>query len=258
MEQLKAQIESPKPVLAHSGWSKFEAKDPDECNYAITGHESQVITFRLQNGDTCKGEPGSMMFLSPGMEQHVSCDGGFERCCSGESCFVMNFTNAGSSSAAYAALTPNFPTAKVIPVNMSSPDVNGTLIAQQGAFMASVGDVHVQMSLDCNFMRCCCGGLGLVRQKLAGTGTVFLSGTGTMVQKVLQPGETILVDTNCVMAFAESCKMDLRRAGGVMGMVGGGEGFFNTTLTGPGLVIIQSMNEEVFREALVANKMWRR
>jgi uncharacterized protein (AIM24 family) len=107
-------------------------------------------------------------------------------------------------------------------------------------------------------MRCCCGGLGLVRQKITGTGTVFLESTGTIVQKVLQAGETVLVDTECVLAFAQSCKLDLRRAGGVLGMLGGGEGIFNTTLTGPGLVIMVSMNQKVFLEALAAKKLYRR
>lgn len=100
--------------------------------------------------------------------------------------------------------------------------------------------------------------MGLIRQRLVGTGTVFLASSGTMVQKVLKAGETILVDTNCLLAYANTCKMDLRRAGGIMGMVGGGEGIFNTTVTGPGLVIIQSMNEIVFLQALAAQKLYRR
>lgn len=198
-----------------------------------------------------------MMFLTSGIQQKATCEGCLERLCSGEDCCVLNLTNYGESSG-YAALTPSFPTSKVVPVNLSDPNVNGVLIAQQGAFMASFGNVGIKISLDCNCMRCCCGGLGLVRQKIEGDGTVFLAATGTMVQKVLKEGETILVDTNCVMAFAESCTMDLRRAGGVLGIVGGGEGFFNTTLTGPGLVIIQSMNQIVFKAALVANKLYRR
>jgi uncharacterized protein (AIM24 family) len=249
--------DEPDIVLGYTGWSKLDVLPPISCNYAITGQESQVVTLRLNNGDSCKGEPGTMMFLTDGISQSVVCEGCCERGCSGESCCIMDFTNNGGEYA-YAALTPNFPTSKVVPVDLSSPHVGGKLVCQRGAFMASYGLVTVGISLDCNFMRCCCGGLGLVRQKLEGDGTVFLAGTGTMVQKILAIGETILVDGNCVMAFADSCKMDLRRAGGVLGIVGGGEGFFNTTLTGPGLVIIQSMNDTVFREALVANKLYRR
>jgi uncharacterized protein (AIM24 family) len=169
------------------------------------------------------------------------------------------FTNSGSTGLnAYAALTPNFPTAKVVPVSLSDPNVGGKLICQSGAYMASYGSVSVEIDFDCNFMRCCCGGMGLVRQRLVGTGTAFLASSGTMVQKVLGAGETILVDTNCLLAYAHTCKMDLRRAGGVMGMVGGGEGIFNTTVTGPGLVIVQSMNETVFLQALAAQKLYRR
>lgn len=242
-------------VLAQTGWSHVQL--PHTVQYAIAGHESQVLTIQLnQAGDSCKGEPGTMMYLSSGVSQSTTCDGCCERMCSGESCCVMHFTKDSDGSPSYCALTPNFPTSKVIPIDMKA--VGGTLICQQGAFMASSGDVHVRMSLDCNFMRCCCGGLGMVRQKLEGTGTVFLTGTGTMVQKVLAQNETILVDTNCLMAFAGSCHMDLRRAGGVMGMIGGGEGIFNTTITGPGLVVVQSMNEITFKQALVANKLYRR
>jgi len=245
-------------VLEASGWGHLYVPEPTVSKYAITGEESQVVTVALDPGETVIGEPGSMMYLSSGMKQHATCAGCCARCCSGEDCFVMNFTNSGTGDKAYVALTPNFPTAKVVPVDMSSPHVGGVLICQQGAFMASYGDVQVGISLDCNFLRCCCAGTGLVRQKLEGNGTVFLAATGTIVQKVLNPGETIICDSNCILAFAESCKLDIRRAAGIMGMVGGGEGIFNTTLTGPGLVLVQSMNEIVFREALAANKIYRR
>jgi uncharacterized protein (AIM24 family) len=246
-------------VLDASGWDELEIPKIDNANYAITGHESQVLTMKLLNDQSVKGEPGSMMFLSgTGMKQIVSYEGCCNRCCSGESCFVMNYSNHHDTNPGFVAMTPNFPTAKIVPVNISNPNVNGTLITQSGAFMASYGDVRIATSLDCNFMRCCCSGLGLIRQKVFGTGTVFLAGTGTIVQKVLEPGEVIIVDSNCIMAYADTCTLDLKRTGGVLGIIGSGEGFFNTTLTGPGLVIVQSMNETVFREALTANKLYRR
>lgn len=132
--------------------------------YAITGFESQIISLALDEGDSVKGEPGVMMYLSPGIKQQVSCDGCMARCCAGEDCCVMNFTHTGEHPGkGFVALTPNFPMAKVVPVDLSSPAVNGVLIAQQGAFMASVGDVTIGISLDCNLLRCCCAGTGLVR-----------------------------------------------------------------------------------------------
>eukprot|EP00543_Licmophora_paradoxa_P006672 CAMPEP_0202442644 /NCGR_PEP_ID=MMETSP1360-20130828/2032_1 /ASSEMBLY_ACC=CAM_ASM_000848 /TAXON_ID=515479 /ORGANISM="Licmophora paradoxa, Strain CCMP2313" /LENGTH=254 /DNA_ID=CAMNT_0049058063 /DNA_START=20 /DNA_END=784 /DNA_ORIENTATION=- len=247
----------PKPVLEASGWNKLFVPQPTIAKYAITGYESQIVTVSINNGDSVKGEPGVMMYLTPGMTQRASCDGCFERLCSGEECCVMNFINEQGGNG-YVAMTPNFPMAKVVPIDLSSPEVGGTLIAQQGAFMASYGDVRIGISLDCNFLRCCCAGTGLVRQKIEGSGTVFLAATGTIIQKVLAPGETIIIDTNCILAFSNSCQLDLKRAGGILGMVGGGEGIFNTTLTGPGLCFVQSMNETTFREALVANKIYRR
>jgi uncharacterized protein (AIM24 family) len=246
-------------LVSHaSGWDHLEIKKSPDAKFAITGNESQVITVALGPNDTCKGEPGSMMYLSPGVTQRASCDGCFERCLSGEDCFVLNFTNTGSSKVEYAAMTPNEPLGKVIPVDLSSKDVGGVLIVQKGTYMASYGDVNLGISLDCNFMRCCCAGAGLIRQKIQGTGTVFLGATGTIVQKVLKPGEVMIMDTNSILAFAESCKLDIKRAGGIVGMIGGGEGIFNTTLTGPGLAIVQSMNKQNFLNALAANKMYRR
>ena len=97
-----------------------------------------------------------------------------------------------------------------------------------------------------------------VRQKIEGNGLALIAANGTIIQKVLGEGETIIIDTNCVLAFAESCKLDVSRAAGIVGMVGGGEGIFNTTLTGPGLVLVQSMNEQTFRDALAAQKLYRR
>jgi len=246
-------------VLKHTGWDRLYIPKAEEAKYAIAGHESQIISFSLDEGDTVKGEPGVMMYLSPGVTQQVSCDGCCARCCSGEDCFIMNYTHSGEKPGkAFVALTPNFPMAKVVPVDLSSPDVGGVLITQRGSFMASVGAVNIGVSLDFNCKRCCCAGTGLVRQKIEGTGLALIAATGTIIQKVLAPGETMIIDTNCILAFAESCKLDIRRAGGIGGMIGGGEGIFNTTLTGPGLCLVQSMSEITFREALVANKLYRR
>jgi len=122
-------------VLAQTGWEHLAI--PENVNYAVTGHESQVLTMRLNTGESLQGEPGTMLFLTNGMKQRVSYEGCCERLCSGEDCFVMNFTNSGSGTGgtAYAALCPNFPTAKIVPVDMSSPHVNGKLIAQQGGWV---------------------------------------------------------------------------------------------------------------------------
>jgi len=253
----KSKIKKDHMVSTASGWDPLEIKEGPGSKYAITGNESQVLTIALRSGETCKGEPSSMMYLTSGVSQAVSCDGFFDRCLSGESCCVLNFTNE-EGGPGYAALTPSDPLGKVIPVDLSDPSVGGSLIAQQGTYMAHYGDVSINFDCDCNFMRCCCGGAGLVRQKIEGSGTVFLGATGTIVQKVLAPGEVMVMDTNCILAFSNQCKLDIKKAGGLVGMIGGGEGIFNTTLTGPGLAIVQSMNKTLFLGALAANKIYRR
>ena len=101
-------------------------------------------------------------------------------------------------------------------------------------------------------------GQGLVRQKIEGSGTAFLGATGTVVQKVLAENEVMLVDTNCLLAYAESCKFDIKQSGGIVGWIGGGEGIFNASVEGPGVVVVQSTNMCLFLEALAADKIYRR
>lgn len=94
-------------------------------------------------------------------------------------------------------------------------------------------------NLECNPCKACCGGTGFIQQEINGDGVVFLSAVGTIVQKVLKEGEKIIVDTDCIVAWAPSVDIGVQRAGGIFGMLGGGEGIFNTVMTGPGLVVVQ-------------------
>jgi len=256
-------------VLSSSGWEVLDAKvwngghtsaQAVGLKYAITGDESQIVTVEIPPGESCQGEPGSMMYLSNAIDMKVSCGGDwFGRCCGGESCCVVNFNNTTrSGEVGYAGLVTNDPLAKVVPIEMGSDAVGRSLIVQQGAYMASYGEVKITFDCDCNLMRCCCGGMGLVRQKIEGTGTAFLGATGTIVQKVLAQNEVMLCDTNCILAYAESCTFDIKKTGGIVNWIGGGEGFFNSSVKGPGLVVVQSMNMLMLLEALAADKMYRR
>ena len=155
------------PVLEASGWASV---DPMEINalqkreghkhrYAITGDESQIVTVSIPPGESCQGEPGSMMYLTSPIDMKASCGGDcLGRCLGGESCCVLNFNNR-TSEKGYAALVANSPLAKIVPVDMGSKDVGGNLIVQQGAYVASYGDVHITFDCDCNLVRCCCGGM---------------------------------------------------------------------------------------------------
>jgi len=124
----------PDIVLHAAGFDSVPIPKPQDTFFAITGHESQVLTVKLASGEQVRGEPGTMFYLTPGVVQSASCDNWFARCCTGEECCTVNMANNGSNGGldAYAALTPNFPTAKVVPVNLSAPEVGGKLICQKG------------------------------------------------------------------------------------------------------------------------------
>ncbi|KAL3897153.1 MAG: hypothetical protein SGARI_006986, partial [Bacillariaceae sp.] len=127
-------VELEDPVLKASGWEEVEVREAPNHKFAITGNEAQIVTVSLQPGEMCHGEPGSMMYLSDEVEMLASYAGCWNRCCGGESCAVLNFTNK-ESTVGYAALVPSDPLAKVVPVEMSSNEVGGTLIVQQGEWI---------------------------------------------------------------------------------------------------------------------------
>lgn len=218
---------------------------PGAIPYTITGAESQVISFTLKPGQRVTGEPGTMLLMSDNTSTDVKF-GGCQRSCTGEGCCIVKFHNKAHEDG-FVSLTPNFP-GKVIPIQL--PDVGNTFIAQGGAYFASTGDVNVSVDCDCNCCSCCCGGMGMVRQKASGSGTLFMNASGTVLTKTLADGERLLVDTDSVVGFQETVKMGIKSSGGCCNCCCGGEGMFNTVLTGPGLVVIQSMSEGKYKRAV--------
>lgn len=108
-------------VLSATGWDKVDyGKADEEAKYAITGTESQVLTMKLNQGETLCSEPGVFMYRTGGIEPDTQCEGCFGRCCAGESCCSVNYTNTGGINNEIIAITPNFPTAKVVPVDLVS------------------------------------------------------------------------------------------------------------------------------------------
>lgn len=213
--------------------------------YTITGAESQVISYTLKPGEKVTGEPGTMLLMSDNTSTDVKC-GGCQRACTGESCCTVEFHNHANDDG-FVSLTPNFP-GKVVPVQL--PSVGGTFIAQGGAYFASTGDVDVSVDCDCCSCSCCCGGMGMIRQKASGNGTLFMTASGTVLTKTLADGEVLLVDTDSVVGFQESVKLGVKSTGGCCNCCCGGEGMFNTALTGPGMVVIQSMSEHKYKMAV--------
>jgi len=185
------------------------------------------------------------MFSSPGVKSSSEC-GNCSRTLVGESCCKTVFTNDAAGEG-YLGLTPNFP-AKIIPVDMNT--VGNSLIAKCGAYMSHLGDVKLVADMDCCSFASCCGGLGVFRQGITGTGTVFLNAGGVVLSKVLAAHETLIIDTDALVAFQSTVKLDVRNQSSVLMCCCSGEGCFNTTVTGPGLVIVESMSFTRYKAAV--------
>lgn len=125
------------------------------------------------------------------------------------------------------------------------------MLVTQGMYLSHFGNVDLSVTFVRNAMAGCFGGAGFLLLQFNGTGTVFLTGGGTIMEKVLMPGEELLVDTNSLIAFSQSASYQVHGISGLMTCCCGGEGFFNTVITGPGLVVIQTMAKKRLQAAVV-------
>lgn len=238
-----------------------ESDDKEKTNsgrsWIISGHDMQVLSSTVPPGGRLVTEQKSFMFMHPDMETEVTCtlfDGcsGCSRLCGGESCIKVNLIN-NTHHDTYAGVTPSFPS-KIIPVHFEGKS-NG-LVAKPGAYMSEVGDVDVGCNCDYNCLTCCCGGLGMCRQKIKGEpdSVAFLAAGGTIVVKELGPGETFILDPKSLVAFEDSMSLCVTPTGGCSMCCWGGEGCCYSTLTGPGKVWVQSMSFGKYR-GVVAQKI---
>jgi uncharacterized protein (AIM24 family) len=174
--------------------------------------------------------------MHPDVKTSTEC-GSCSRILAGESFCKSNFKNLGNKDA-YIGLSPNFP-AKIIPIKLNG---SNKFIGKSGAYMSAIGQVSVEADYDCCSLGGCCGGIGTIRQSLAGNGTIFLAAGGTVITKTLAANETIVVDSDSVVGFDDTVHFSVRMAGGPLFCCFGGEGYLNNTVTGPGQVILQSMS----------------
>jgi uncharacterized protein (TIGR00266 family) len=224
----------------------------DEIDFRIVGESTQFVEIELDPGESAVAEAGAMMYKAPSIELHTVFgdgsapqSGGFfsklagagRRLLTGESLFMTVFTHNGYGKAhvAFAAPYPG----TVIPVRL--PSVQGTLICQKDSFLCAAKGVSVGIHFQQKILTGLFGGEGFIMQKLEGDGMVFVHAGGTVVDRVLAPGETLHVDTGCVVAFELSVEFDIERVGGIKSTLFGGEGVFLATLTGPGRVWLQSL-----------------
>ena len=205
--------------------------------YQIEGNMFPVVTCQLANGESMITESGSMVWMSPNMQMQTS-GGGlgkmFSKAFSGESIFQNIYTANGYGFITFGSSFPGR-----ILVFQIAP--GREIILQKRAFLASEAGVQLSVFFNKRLGAGLFGGEGFVMQKLSGSGIAFAEIDGEVVERTLQPGEQLIVDTGNVAAFEPSVRMDIEQVHGLKNKLLGGEGFFNTRLTGPGRVWLQTM-----------------
>ena len=207
--------------------------------YQIQGDTLPVVICELEDGEQMVTERGSMSWMSPNMKMDTSTNGGigkaFGRMFSGESMFQNTYTSQGGKG--LIAFASSFPgSIKAFEVRPGQE-----YIFQKKAFLASEAGVSLTVHFQKKVASGLFGGEGFILQRVSGNGIVFAEFDGHVVEYDLQPGQQIVIDSGYLAAMTASCQMDIQTVPGLKNMVFGGEGLFNTVITGPGHVWLQTM-----------------
>lgn len=207
--------------------------------YEIKGDTLPVVICYLENGERMITERGSMSWMSPNMKMETTSNGGigkaFGRMFSGEALFQNRYTaTGGNGMIAFASSFPGQIVARQIAPGQK-------LIVQKSGFLASEEGVDLSIFFQKKFGAGFFGGEGFIMQRLSGNGIAFLEFDGHVVEYELRPGQQIVVDTGYLAAMDATCSMEIQTVPGLKNMVFGGEGVFNTVVTGPGHVWLQTM-----------------
>jgi uncharacterized protein (TIGR00266 family) len=224
-----------------------------EIDYKIHGEELQCVEIELDPRETAIAEAGSFMMMDAGIQMETifgdgsqqNSGGGFlgslmsagKRLLTGESLFMTAFTNTGNTKqrVSFAAPYPG----KIIPIDLQR--YGGKVICQKDAFLAAAKGVAVGIEFQRKLGTGLFGGEGFIMQKLEGDGMAFVHAGGYVLERDLQAGEMLRVDTGCIVGFTQNVHYDIEFVKGVKNVIFGGEGLFYATLRGPGRVWIQTI-----------------
>ena len=224
-----------------------------EVDYEILGDDLQFVKIELDPGEAVVAEAGGMMYMEDGIAMETifgdgsqqSQQGGLmgallgagKRLLVGESLFMTVFANQAPAKrkVAFAAPYPG----KIIAVHLSQ--LGGEIIAQKDSFLAAAKGVSISIAFQKRLGVGLFGGEGFIMQRLTGDGWAFLHAGGTIEQRELAAGETLRVDTGCIVALGRTVDYDIEMVRGVKSWIFGGEGLFFATLKGPGHVWLQSL-----------------
>jgi uncharacterized protein (TIGR00266 family) len=231
-------------------------------DYVIHGDDLQLVEVELDPGETVIAEAGAMNYLEEGIEFEARMGDGSEpnrgffgklldagkRVLTGESIFMTHFTNRGSGKRRLAFAAP-YP-GKILPLDLAA--LGGRMLLQKDSFLcAALGTkvgIAFQKRLGAGFF----GGEGFILESLEGDGLAFVHAGGCLIRRELK-GETLRVDTGCVVAFTPGIDFDIQAAGGLKSMIFGGEGMFLARLSGHGTVWLQSLPFSRLAETIYAH-----
>ncbi|MBU5434061.1 TIGR00266 family protein [Pseudoflavonifractor sp. MSJ-37] len=205
--------------------------------YELKGGAFPVVVCQLTDGEQMVTEKGSMVWMSPNMEMGTS-GGGlgkmFSKAFSGESMFQNIYTARGDGMIAFGSSFPG----RILPLEIQP---GREIILQKTAFLASETGVKLSIHFNKKAGAGFFGGEGFIMQKLSGSGIAFAEVDGELVEYDLAAGQQMVIDTGNVLGFEESVSIDIQQVKGLKNKLLGGEGFFNTVLTGPGKIWLQTM-----------------
>jgi uncharacterized protein (TIGR00266 family) len=213
----------------------------DVIDYRIVGDDMQLVEVELDPGEGVRAEAGAMLYMGDGVEMQTGAGGGlfggFKRMLVGESFFITTFVHAGPGKGhvAFAAPYPG----RIVPIDLGRH--GGQFLCQKDAFLCAAQGVDIEVAFSRRLGAGLFGGEGFILQRLRGDGLAVVHAGGTIVERTLGPGQTLRVDTGCLVAFAATIDYDVRFVGGFRNALFGGEGLFLTSLTGPGTVYVQSL-----------------
>lgn len=222
-----------------------------EVDYRIHGDDMQFVEIELDPGEATVAEAGGMMYMDDGIAMETifgdgsransglvgALLGAGKRLLTGESLFMTVFQNQAGDKRRVAFGAP-YP-GKIVPVHLK--ELGGELIAQKDSFLCAAKGVSIGIAFQRRLGVGLFGGEGFIMQRLTGDGLVFVHAGGTLHERTLGLGETLRVDTGCIVAFQPSVDYDIQMVGGIKSALFGGEGLFFATLRGPGKIWLQSL-----------------
>ncbi len=241
------------PAAAAPATGLGAAMESHEIDYEIFGQEMQFVEITLDPQEACISEAGAFMYMDPGIQMETvfgdgsaqSQGGGLmgklmgagKRLLTGESLFMTVFANTGGGRQKVAFASP-YPGC-IIPADLR--EHGGTLLCQKDAFLCAAKGVSVGIAFNKKIGTGLFGGEGFILQKLEGDGLAFLHAGGAVISRQLAAGETLRLDTGCLVAFEQHVDYDIQMVKGLKSAFFGGDGLFYAALTGPGKVWIQSL-----------------